>query len=287
MSESNQFATPASHPRRARPALKALGFAAMTAVAALLIWQVYGRKLWVDYQSWRKEYDTFEDTVPVGYLGANYRRTYNDRAPVFHFAKDGRKTLWAAKGEAGQPPQFYDVTDATFPVEEVEGGFGRDSIPGIDYPILEPPEGEHGKNLHSRQSVFGLVLREGPRAYPEDLLAKIEVVNDHDGSTPFLVVYDRGRHRAPNFERSVSGHAVTLGTTGYSVRKSPLLYDRKTKSLWLLSGDEFLCVNGELKGTSLAKFQVSEHVPWADWRSRHPKTSIVVGNDRSQPIPDE
>jgi hypothetical protein len=287
MNESTPHGTPAAPAGRAGPALKAVGYLGALGVALALIWHWYGRKIWKDYQSWRAEYRASEDSVPIGYVGINYRRSYNDRAPEFHFAKDGKKTLWAAKGDAGRPPEFYDVTDAAFPVQEVEGGFGRDSIPGIDFPILEPPDGEHARNLRSRQMVFGLALGEGPRAYPEDLIGKIEVVNDRDGSTPFVVVYDRGHQSAFGFDRTVSGDAVTFGTTGYSVRKSPLLYDRKTKSLWLISGDEFRCINGAFKGTILHRFRVAEHASWEEWRSRHPNTSIVVGNDRSKPIPDE
>ena len=80
---------------------------------------------------------------------------------------------------------------------------------------------------------------------------------------------------------------MTFGTTGYDFRKAPLLYDRKTRSLWIISGDAFVCVNGELKGTKPAPFKAVEQAPWGEWRSRNPTSSVVVGNDRSKPIPVE
>ena len=268
-------------------ALKTLGIFAIAAIAAMSIWHLYGRTLWVDYNRWRADVRDSEDSVPIGYVGIHYRRTYNDRPIAFHFEKEGRKTLWAAKGEAGNPPEFYDVTDAAFAVKEVGGGFGRDSIPGIDAPLLEPPEGPHARFLRSRQMIFGLALEAGPRAYPEDLLEKIEVVNDSDGATPFVIVYDRGRRRALAFERTTKGGQVTFGTTGYSLHEAPLLYDRKTKSLWLLSGDDFVSVSGELKGTGLARFKDAAHEAWPEWHSRHPDTLVVIGSDREKPIPGE
>jgi hypothetical protein len=132
-----------------------------------------------------------------------------------------------------------------------------------------------------------MILDAGPRAYPEDLLAKIEVVNDQDDKTPFVVVYDRGRRRALCFERTLGGNTVTFGTTGYEYRKAPLLYDRKTRSLWITSGDAFVCANGELKGSKPAPFKAAETVSWEEWRSRYPTTTVVVGNDRGKPIPQE
>ncbi len=270
-----------------RLVLKLTATLATLALGATLLWHLSGRRLWSEYQKWQVEVRATEDSVPIGYIGANYRRSYNDRAANFHFEKDGKKLLWAAGG-AGQTKEFYDVTEADFPVREVDGGFGRDSIPGIDYPILEKSDGEHARNLRSRQNVFGLNLDEGPRAYPEDLLSKIEVVNDRDGDTPFVVVYDRGRGRAYAFKRLVSGQVLSFGTTGYSLRRAPLLYDRKTKSLWqIFENGVFRCVNGPLKGTTLSPNRTAEPFQWDLWFSQNPMTTVLVGNDRSKPIPEE
>jgi hypothetical protein len=258
------------------------------AATAAAFWWFIGRSLCSEYQAWQAQVQAAADSEPVGYVGLAYRRTYNDRPIVFHAEKDGRKLLFAAKGAAaGTTRDYYDVTESDIDVKRLDGGFGRDSIPGVDYPILDPPGGSPGRSLRDSQPVFGLNLRGGPRAYPQDLLAKIEVVNDADGTTPFVAVFDRSRGQALLCERTVRGGAVTFGTTGYSYDRRPLLYDRKTRSLWLPQGDELVCVNGELKGSKLAPLLKPEPATWADWKRRHPDTGVLVGNDRDKPIPAE
>jgi hypothetical protein len=132
-----------------------------------------------------------------------------------------------------------------------------------------------------------VALKGGPRTYPRDLLEKIEVVNDSDGPTPFVVVFDRSRARPYLFERTIQGGAITFGTTGYSCQNRPLLYDRKTRSLWLLRGDDFVCVNGPLRGTKATPYLGAEPSTWGEWQGRHRDSTVLVGNDRSRPIPAE
>jgi hypothetical protein len=281
---------PTSKSSLARKVAWTLATLAVLAFLAL----VPGRRAWREYQEFQESGRLAEDSVPIGYIGLNFRKSYNDRPPVFHFEKDGRKTLWAARGEEGRPDEFYDVTEAEFPVEALSGGFGRDSIPGVDYPIFEPPTSERGQRLRGRQAVFGVVLSDGPRAYPLDLLAKVELVNDRDGTTPFVVVYNRGGEAARAFERRIQGREVTFGTTGYTFPTTPdgssgkpLLYDRRTKSLWLPEDQALVCVGGELKGTSLPVWRPLEKTTWSEWVARYPKTRVLFGNDRSKPIPSE
>jgi hypothetical protein len=229
----------------------------------------------------------------VGFLGLNYRRSYYDKPAQFLHERDGRRLLWAAKGE-GDAPDYYDVTEVDFRPESLSGGYGRDSIPGVDYPIFEPSDSERGRSLRTRQELYGLVLGDGPRAYPTDLLKKAEVVNDRDGTEPFVVVYDRGLDMALAFERRIQGREVTFGTTGYTLPTSedgksgkPLLYDRRTRSLWLPEDRALVCVSGELKGTSLPTRRPLERTTWSGWVARYPKTRVLFGNDRSKPIPGE
>jgi hypothetical protein len=261
-------------------------FALVAAAGAAGLWAIVGKALWSEYQSLRRETKATEDAAPVGYLGLHYRRTYNDRPLVFHAEKDGRKLLFAAKGEGGEL-EYYDVTDADVDLRRVDGGFGRDSIPGVDYPIIDPPGGATGRALRSGQPVFGVDLRTGARAVPKDLIEKIEVVNDSDGSVPIALVFDRSRQRVLVVERTLRGAPITLGTTGYSLEKQPILYDRKTRSLWLPRGEQIACVSGELKGTELPSLLAPPLTTWYEWKAAHPDTSVLVGSDRTRPIPAE
>jgi hypothetical protein len=291
MNKPSPTPTPAPSPAAhgGRPAwrvIRALAVAAALGFVGYGMWVLVGEKTWSEYQAWREQARATEDSAPVGYVGLNYRRAYNDRPAVFNAEKDGRALLFAAKGE-GSEPEYYDVTGITIDVTRLEGGFGRDSIPGIDYPIIDPAAGAPGRALRPAQPVFGVTFSSGPRAYPKDLLDKIEVVNDADGPSPRLVLFDRAAGNALVFDRTVDGAPVTFGTTGYSYNKHPLVYDRKTRSLWLPEGSDLVCLNGPLKGRRLTASSYAEPSPWSEWRDKHPKTTVVVGNDRDRPIPAE
>jgi hypothetical protein len=272
--------------RRPRRLLQAALFAMVIAIAAAGLWAIVGKSLWSEYQNLRRETRATADSVPVGYVGLHYRRSYNDRPVMFHLEKDGRKLLFAAKGE-GPEPEYYDVTEAAVDLRRIDGGFGRDSIPGVDYPIIDQAGASTGRTLRASQPVYGVELRAGPRAYPKDLIEKIEVVNDADGSLPIAVVFDRSRQRALVFERSLGGAAFTFGTTGYTLDKAPVLYDRKTRSLWLPRDERMVCFNGELKGRELAAVQTPALTTWKEWKAGHSDTSVLMGSDRTRPIPAE
>ena len=60
------------------------------------------------------------------------------------------------------------------------------------------------------------------------------------------------------------------------------------KSLWQIFENGVLrCVNGPLKGTTLSQYRTAEPFQWDLWLSEHPMTTVLVGNDRSKPIPEE
>jgi hypothetical protein len=277
--------TPSSR-RVGKRLLKIVLFALVIAGGAVGLWRTVGKRLWSEYQILRRESRAAEASAPVGYVGLHFRRSYNNRPLVFHAEKDGRKLLFAANGD-GPTPEYYDVTEADIDVKRLDGGYGRDSIPGVDYPIIDRPGAATGRSLRTSQPVFGVALRDGPRAYPKELLDKIEVINDADGDTPLVLVSDRSRQQALLCERRVQGSAVTFGTTGYRLDGQPLLYDRKTRSLWLPRGGELVCVNGALNGTKLTPLPSPSLVPWGDWKTTHPDSSVLMGNDRDKPIPAE
>jgi hypothetical protein len=260
----------------------------VVAAAGALVWKYHGYKIWEEYKVWRSELRASEDAAPVGYVGLNYRRSYNDRPLVFETVTDGKRLLFAAKREDGTV-EHYDITEAdpALDVSCLEGGFGRDSIPGIDYPVVETPGRPKGHALRDRQPVFGVALGDEVRAYPQDLLQKIEVVNDRLGGKPTAVVYDRGRGAALVYGREFRGGVVTFGTTGYSCKGRPLLYDRNTKGLWFPRGDDLACLSGPQQGEVLKPIAKPVATTWANWLRQNRQTTVVVGNDRTRPIPSE
>lgn len=285
-------------PSRTRKTWRTAAARAGVLALALLLLGWFGRPLWNTVLDYRQISQEAEVSAPVGYVGVSLRRSYFDKPTSFVDASEGRKRLWAARGADGKP-EYYDVTEAAFEAERAAGGFGRDSIPGIDYPLFEPSGSPTASKLSPRQAIYGLALRDGPRAYPRDLLRKIEVVNDEGDGTPFAIVFDRRDDEARFYDRRIDDHPVTFGTTGYAVGPtddpkygSPLLYDRKTRSLWLPEKDALACVNGPLKGTRLpaAPGLSPEATTWSAWTGRHTGTRVLVGSDRdgdSKPIPSE
>jgi hypothetical protein len=245
------------------------------------------------FREYRIAREAAADSAPVGYVGVHLRRSYNDKPARFLAEDSGRKRLWAAKGEDGKPI-FYDVTDATIPVERLSGGYGRDSIPGIDFPIFERPDSPVGRRLRDKQTVYGLATTDPPRAYPDTLLRKIEVVNDGDGSGPFIIVFDRSKNSAVFYDRRINDTEVTFGTTGYAYGLTPdpslgapLVYDRVSKSLWLPEAGALVCVSGEHRGTKLPRVKTPAVTTWSAWRTKYPNGLVLVGNDREKPVPSE
>jgi hypothetical protein len=281
-------------PRRPSTLRRIVTYALGAALSVGILWWV-GRGTWSAYQEYRLASREAEEGVPVGYVGVSLRRTYNDKPPRFFDTTGSRKRLWAAKGVDGQP-EFYDVTDAAFAVDNVSGGYGRDSIPGIDYPLFERLDSPRARRFRDQHEIWGLTLPDVARAYPRDLLRKIEVVND-EGGVPFAIVFDRQHDVARFYDRRVDGRPVTFGTTGYALGDSddpqsgrPLLYDRRTKSLWLPEEKALVCVNGPLKGTRLPAALRPEPTTWGAWVAGHPQTVVLVGSDRDddrKPIPAE
>jgi len=292
---SNASEGPANPTPRRRSILgRVATYAFGLALGGVVLWWV-GRGVWTTYQEYREASQGAED-APIGYVGVSLRKTYNNKPPRFFDSSGARKRLWAAKGPDGQP-EFYDVSDAAVAVEKISGGFGRDSIPGIDYPLFERPDSPRVRKFRDRYEFYGLALADGTRAYPRDLLRKIQVVNDEGGRVPFAIVFDPQHEVARSYDRRIEGRPVTFGTTGYALGDSddpnlgrPVLYDRKTKSLWLPDEKALVCFNGPLKGTALPTILQPEPTTWGAWVGRYPQTLVLVGSDRDndrKPIPSE
>lgn len=271
---------------------RALALLILVTAAALI--GRFGLRFWNDFQEYREAQRDSEDNAPIGYVGLALRRSYHARPAQFLREEDGKTLLFAARDEATGKDEHYDVTEADLKLDALSGGFGRDSTPGVDYPIFETASSERGLRLRQRQEFYAAVVEEGPTGYPADLLKKIEVVNDANGSKPFVIAFDRAANRAVAYARTLDGRTLTFGTTGYALGNSPdpatgnpVLYDRATGSLWLPGEQALTCVNGPLMGKALPVALPLEPTTWGEWSSRHPNTRVLMGSDRSKPIPTE
>ena len=76
------------------------------------------------------------------------------------------------------------------------------------------------------------------------------------------------------YSRKVGDEVLEFGHEGVLYRRSFIMYDKQTESLWLHVTGEAL--KGPMKGTTL-DFIPSEVVPWKSWRTRHPFTKVLLG----------
>lgn len=67
---------------------------------------------------------------------------------------------------------------------------------------------------------------------------------------------------------------MTFGHEGILYRRSFVMYDHQTKSLWVHTTGE--AAKGELKGQKL-KFLASTVVTWGKWRALYPDTTVLLG----------
>lgn len=84
------------------------------------------------------------------------------------------------------------------------------------------------------------------------------------------------------YGRELDNQPVTFGTTGYTYKRTFVLYDRKTESLWYPMGDHsFTAVSGPRQGEKIPYLQESGVMSLGEWRKMHPDTRVLLG-DRSE-----
>ena len=76
------------------------------------------------------------------------------------------------------------------------------------------------------------------------------------------------------YSSKVDDKVLTFGHEGILYRRSFVMYDRGTNSLWVHTTGE--CVKGELKGKQL-KFIPSVVTRWGDWKAKHPNSKVLEG----------
>jgi hypothetical protein len=114
--------------------------------------------------------------------------------------------------------------------------------------------------------VLGISLGERAKAYPFDLLARQQVINDSFLGRPVLATFEVQSTAAQLFDRTVGEGILT-----FAARPDGLMEDAETGSLWHpIRGD---CLEGELKGAQLRPMPAIvsfRHV----WTQFHPNTEL-------------
>ncbi len=148
------------------------------------------------------------------------------------------------------------------------GGTSKNGIPSIDDPAFAGPETGDGL-LAPGDPVFGVRVDGDPRAYPQHILVRHEVVNDTFGDRGVAVTYCPLTGTAVGFERGT----VEFGVSGMLVNNNLVMYDRETDSWWpQMLGTSVL---GERNGLSLREVRVT-WTTWERWRRVHPDTAVLT-----------
>jgi Protein of unknown function (DUF3179) len=164
-----------------------------------------------------------------------------------------------------------DFSRHSVPLREfASGGPGKDGIPAVDEPRFVAVD--DADFLKEREPVIELVVEDDTRAYPIQILAWHEIVNDVVGDTPVAVTFCPLCNTAIAFDRRVDGLRLDFGTTGNLRNSDLVMYDRQTESWWQQFGGEALV--GELTGARLEHLP-SRIVAWADFRREHPGGKVL------------
>jgi hypothetical protein len=164
----------------------------------------------------------------------------------------------------------FVLEPASIPVEEIlRGGPPRDGIPALDEPAVVAADEAPWPD---DERVIGVALGDEARAYPLGVLVWHELVNDTLGGRPLLVSYCPLCGTGIVFERTIGGKVRRFGVSGLLYKSDLLMFDRETESLW--SQIHARAVTGPLRGERLALVR-SRIERWADWRARHPRTTVL------------
>ncbi|WP_191280828.1 DUF3179 domain-containing protein [Nocardioides flavus (ex Wang et al. 2016)] len=151
------------------------------------------------------------------------------------------------------------------------GGPPPDGIPPIDDPKFEPVSDVDW--LEGNEPVLSLTVADETRAYPLQVMAWHEIVNDTVGGVPVAVTFCPLCNSGVAFERRVEDRLLDFGTSGLLYVDNLVMYDRQTESLWpQLTGRASV---GVLTGTRLESIPMGI-VGWKQFRESHPEAMVLT-----------
>lgn len=248
---------------------------------------VQGTTLFREWSALNSELRKAADTVVVGYLNVAVNPSSAER-PRDWYRDDGDQTLLWSGWTHNVGHGWFRVGRGEVDRTMISYPLGRDMLQAIDHPLVEIEGGAIWSRVPGSAQVFGVEMGEVPSVYPLRLLDKVEVVNDHLGDRPVLVAFSpfsRIERSVGVYDAVLEGRRVTMGLSGYFHGTKPLLYDRGTESLWVDMESGLSAIAGPLKGSLLRSLTRPTPMSWSEWLSRHPRSRLLVGADRSKPRP--
>ena len=160
------------------------------------------------------------------------------------------------------------------PARIIPGGPPPDGIPPLDHPRFQPAGSVAW--LAPAEPVAAVQVGGQAKAYPLQILAWHEIVNDTVGGVPVSVTYCPLCNTAITWRRPlVDGAVTTFGTSGKLYQSNLVMYDRATRSLWPQALGQ--AVVGPLTGQRLEPVP-TQIVSWAAFRTSFPG-GLVLSRD--------
>lgn len=151
-----------------------------------------------------------------------------------------------------------------------------DSIPAIDHPRFL--RASKVGFVRPDEPVIALDWRGYDRAYPVQILAYHEIVNDVVGGRPIAVTFCPLCNSGVAFSRRVAGRTLTFAVTGQLNFANLVMFDRETVSQWRQL--EGVAISGPFKGARL-RLVPAQMVSFGEWRAAHPNGLVM----RRPPFP--
>jgi hypothetical protein len=195
--------------------------------------------------------------------------------------EDGERTIRGVPDGYGD---YFDITDASVEMVTIHRYHPvRDAVPALNHPRSVTVEAALAEEvmgttweayLSEGDSVLGLSVEGEAKAYPIRVMNFHEIVNDTCGGASVTVVYSPLTGSGMAYRARVGDGTTTFGHSGFLLECAPLIYDRKTRSLWNHFDGE--AVTGPSQGTHLEVLPLV-HTTWKTWRERYPGTLVLSG----------
>jgi hypothetical protein len=156
-----------------------------------------------------------------------------------------------------------------FPAPLLVRNLPPDAIPALDRPRLVRIA-EAG--LPPSTAVVGVARDGDARAYPIDLLALHEIVNDSLAGLPIAITWCPLCRTAVGFSRRAGRRVLTFRVSGLLRSRNLVLEDRETRTLWTQIDGR--AVRGRLRGETLDRVVVT-HTSLERWRREHPRSLVL------------
>jgi len=176
--------------------------------------------------------------------------------------------LAAGLGTAtGQPPQPRAARPKFAPTRITKAQPAVTSISLLDADQVRD-------EVTGNELVLGVAYKGVARAYPINMVGtpQREIINDTLAGQPVAVTWCCFCHNGVVYLRSVEKQVLTFAVSGQLWKRSMVMLDEETGSLWSHILGE--AMEGPLAGRRLAAIPC-EVMTWEAWREAHPHTTVV------------